>query len=869
MSSGKQAKVDVIINNEQARARLAEITKDLNEVKKMRDKAFETGDVKGFNQLNTEYKKLTTESGKFAKQTVDVNAVMKDLSGASIREINAAYQQMNKELKDMKRNDPGFAEKQAQVKALKDEMNSSTGPVTGFNAAWSSAKGVMALAAGVMAGLSGAIGFGKSVIESTGATAREFNAITTGLTWAWDEFKKAIATSDFTSLISNMGDAISAGREYVNLLADVKKSTRALSITNSELNIEFQKLKVVERDVSKPLEERIAAGKKALDIEMQMTKDSQEVAKKAMDAELLHLRTITKLKDEDIKAAVATYNSNKKNLDLANEYNKALETTSAKNAQGTSQTRKTPEGEAAYQRTITLVDKASPEIKKLAGVMKAMGKTTGEELDAMAEKWVTYNNVEVESIQKTARVKITLGRLNKGYLDDTNRDEKAAAKEHEKIVKEAQKTLSQLIAEKDAEIQAAIESGNIPLAEKSQIEKKAMEELAETYKRVKDAIAKGWNLNQHDSGTIKKLVSIGAPSGEADSPSLATPNVKSDIPVPERLKKRDNKISSGPSADIVAYETKAANIREQIKDAAINTAVDLNNTIFNLTKNRQQAEFDHKMNLLEKQKQGELSNAKLTDEQKIAIQEKFAKKEAALKIAYFKKEQNASAIQALINGALGITKTFAAYGFTPPGWVAAAALAAATLVEVAAIKSAKPPEYYEGGFTDQDINDKKPVGVVHANEFVASAEAVKNPNLRKIFDVVDYAQRTGSVSRLNITDVIHLKNSQGFDGGGYTNDRGFLLNRTGSGPAFIDPISIKMMIESQAKSGLSVGAKGGEKIGAKNIEESIKEREIKAMIRHTAAMEKMVKEGLYTKFSLYDLEKIQKDKRNLESSVDM
>ena len=824
MSSGKQAKVDIIINNESARKRLAEITSDLSKVKAMRDKAFETGDVKGFNQLSNEYKKLTTEAGKFTKQAVDVNAVLKNLSGSSIREINAAYQQMNKELKDMKRNDPGFAEKQKQVKALKDELQGASGPVTGFSAAWSSVKGVMALAAGVMAGLSGAIGFGKSVIESTGSTAREFKAITTGLTWAWDEFKKAIATSDFSNMLLNMGDAITAGREYVNILADVKKSTRALSITNSELNIEFQKLKVIERDVSKPMEERIASGKKALDIEMKMTKDSQDVAKKAMAAELLHLRTITKLKDDDIKAAVSTYNSNKKNLDLANEYNKALETTSAKNAQATSQTRKTPEGEAAYQRTITLVDKASPEIKKLAGVMKAMGKTTGEELDAMAEKWVAYNNVEVESIQKTARVKITLGRLEKGYLDDTNRDEKAAAKEHEKIVKEAQKTLSQLIAEKDAKIQSAIEAGDIPLAEKSQKEMNSLLELAATFKAVKEEIAKGWDLNQRDQGVIDSLVSIGAKSVKSDSPGTG------------RLVKRNTDISPGPSEDIVEGEKKQKDLTNQIKEAAFATATETNNAVFDIVKNRQQAEFDNKMILLDKERKGELKNKNLTEDQKDAINARYAKKEAALRKEAFKKEQNASVIQALINGALGITKTFAVMGFTPPAWVAAAALAASTVIEIGVIKSAKPPQFYDGGFTSQDTDDKKPVGIVHANEFIGSAAAVRNPSIKRYFDVIDYAQKNGTISQINL-QPINASGKKGYLSGGYAAN------------TIIEPTQISQP-----------GPTASDQLSNETLSIT---REIVKQI----ALE--FKDGIRGKWFLNDLEKIQNDKRNIESSSDM
>lgn len=60
--------------------------------------------------------------------------------------------------------------------------------------------------------------------------------------------------------------------------------------------------------------------------------------------------------------------------------------------------------------------------------------------------------------------------------------------------------------------------------------------------------------------------------------------------------------------------------------------------------------------------------------------------------------------------------------------------------------------FYDGGYTtDGDWNEPK--GIVHSNEFVSNRFAVRNPSLRPVFDLIDYAQRTGSVSNLTSTDV--------------------------------------------------------------------------------------------------------------------
>lgn len=55
---------------------------------------------------------------------------------------------------------------------------------------------------------------------------------------------------------------------------------------------------------------------------------------------------------------------------------------------------------------------------------------------------------------------------------------------------------------------------------------------------------------------------------------------------------------------------------------------------------------------------------------------------------------------------------------------------------------------WTGGFTEP--GDKyTPRGIVHAGEFVANQDAVRNPALRKLFNVIDFAQRSNTVSRLD------------------------------------------------------------------------------------------------------------------------
>lgn len=86
------------------------------------------------------------------------------------------------------------------------------------------------------------------------------------------------------------------------------------------------------------------------------------------------------------------------------------------------------------------------------------------------------------------------------------------------------------------------------------------------------------------------------------------------------------------------------------------------------------------------------------------------------------------------------------------GWVVGA-------LKIAAIKAAFAGargivnNFYDGGFTGHG-SWNQPQGVVHSDEFVSNRFAVANPHLRPVFDLIDYAQRTGTVSNLTSNDIV-------------------------------------------------------------------------------------------------------------------
>ena len=108
-------------------------------------------------------------------------------------------------------------------------------------------------------------------------------------------------------------------------------------------------------------------------------------------------------------------------------------------------------------------------------------------------------------------------------------------------------------------------------------------------------------------------------------------------------------------------------------------------------------------------------------------------------IAKIKKKYNDRAMkmqiaQALAQTAMAAINAYAsALAIGPAGLIlapiAAAMAVAAGMMQVATIKKqheAQQAGYYSGGFTRRDPDNRREVGVVHANEFVADHRAVAN-----------------------------------------------------------------------------------------------------------------------------------------------
>lgn len=319
-------------------------------------------------------------------------------------------------------------------------------------------------------------------------------------------------------------------------------------------------------------------------------------------------------------------------------------------------------------------------------------------------------------------------------------------------LKDSFQELSKQISDFDIKINNAITSGNLPLAKKFSEEQHAMELLLATYKEVKNQIEKGWSFPGKEMGPQTWEIENGVDPMNPKVYNSVSPLKAQNSPLKKRKTGLEEDTPEERGAALMQRladeEKQAKEIKDAYTEMEWQSAQTLNDTIFTIVRNRQQAEFDQAINLLEKKRQAELDNKNLTESQIAAINEKYDKKQATIKAKQFKKEQNAAATMAFINGALAITKTFTSVPF-PLNIPLAIGQGVATAAQIAIIKSEEVPEFFAGGYTTNSANNNKAAGIVHANEYVIPATGLSNQHLSPFINLIEMARLNGNLASIN------------------------------------------------------------------------------------------------------------------------
>lgn len=124
--------------------------------------------------------------------------------------------------------------------------------------------------AAVAAAVTGVIAAVKDLAKQNQALGDAWNRMSSGMAASWDTFKTAIATMDFTNLLSNMREANRLARDLYNAKDAMGEIGSAYDISYGQQAAEINQLRIDLADATKSDKERLAAGDKLLKIYKQL-----------------------------------------------------------------------------------------------------------------------------------------------------------------------------------------------------------------------------------------------------------------------------------------------------------------------------------------------------------------------------------------------------------------------------------------------------------------------------------------------------------------------------------------------------------------------------------------------------------------------
>jgi len=168
-------------------------------------------------------------------------------------------------------------------------------------------------------------------------------------------------------------------------------------------------------------------------------------------------------------------------------------------------------------------------------------------------------------------------------------------------------------------------------------------------------------------------------------------------------------------------------------------------------------------NLVQTLMDAELAKAGDNEEKKAQIKKKYANAQFLM-----------AASEIVVNTAVAIMQGFAQLG--PIGGAIAAVLLGATGAAQLSIANSERQKIMgskqSGGYANFDGAENEVDGVYHKKEFIASAPAVRNPTVKPILDIINLAQKNGTIAQLNLPTVLAATGSlpNGRQSGGFASE---------------------------------------------------------------------------------------------------
>jgi len=741
MVANEKANVQVTVNNEEAKSQLKELQTELARIKQLRKEAFEKGDTAAFSMYDKEFQKVGRSAEKMKSEVDRVEVSMKNLNGLSLSDLGKELGQAQKVLNKMKQTDPGFDAQKLKVQQLRGaytDLKTEMGNTGGFMGKLTGIFGGIPGPAG--AAVNGLMGLGKAMWA---LVANPLGAMIAGLVGSVVLLYKAFKSTDdgatkLEGIFKGLGN-------IVDVLMD--RTASFLSLLGSIATLDLKGIKengaAAFGGLAKQIAQTAAAG-----VDYASTLDDIE------DREVAASGRMTKLRVEIENLKNATKDKTLSDKERMNAAQSAMD----------------KEIQLNQLETKFLNEKNKAEANNLATKIQS-SKLTIEQKQSQLDTWLMVDDLQLNSMLENDKAFSVFYNKNSAEFQELQKQKAAELMKEAELATGTRRLQSELSGFKK-ELQ--LEELQASEAEK----KKAIEAIEAGFEK------ENLSLKQQYAGKEEldkefKARSLANELAYMNMKLALTTDNKEQLILKQQIRDKENEYNLAIEAAVIPLMKK--------KEAATNlntTTLETNKlTEINTKKTNEATDAVEKL----AKKQQAAANV-ITGASSIIAEglydmasgtEGAMKKmgKALLKYAIeLLKKQALVAVASSTVQSLAQADSVTTFGAT--GLIRAAILSG--LIEVAAAGLNGLVDSLEvGGYTHQASSDSTPVGVVHANEWVASAPLLRNPATRSHIDYLENVQR-GLTPRFNtsaISGAVH-----GFQSGGFASSA---VNTTSQQPVTI------------------------------------------------------------------------------------
>ena len=394
------------------------------------------------DQINA-FKKLEAEYEQLKQKALD---------------LGAKYGQQSQAFKDAAK---AADETRTKMNGLKEAVGDHTQYVGWYEKAWQGVTGAFFAVTGAIAAATGAIKFATDAFTSNEAGMDRWKVITEQAKESYQVLLTTIKTGDWSNFLTNIREAIKEGERYQEVLNELEKKKRSVDVGASADRAKIDEYRVYARSGLKggnelTLEGRKAYAQAALDLEAKIMRDKKSYASEDVNNEMEHLRSVTKLNDDELTTYIAKYGKEgqlseaalAKNAEITKKINDLNSVKAVVTGSGAGMRVDASPQVQAQKELNAYVLSLSDEERAVYRITKATeeGALDSKFIDKTAKSMEGLNSVTSEYWSNVTRMTTLKAKLDKGIFDEgvnAEKDKKKQLKDRVTLEKEAQDLISQ------------------------------------------------------------------------------------------------------------------------------------------------------------------------------------------------------------------------------------------------------------------------------------------------------------------------------------------------------------------------------------------------------------------------------------------